>query len=350
MNPSSPLVSAPVSRPAAFPRESQTVGRLAPSPTGHLHLGHAFAFLVAWWSSRSAQGRVVLRIEDLDADRVDPAFVEQTINDLRWLGLDWEGQPRLQSEGMARTLASADRLHAQGRAYPCVCSRKDVERAQLTTKESASPSSGASSELSAPQAGGRVRRYPGTCRGRYSSLADAQRSTGRPAGLRFVCSPGEVEFVDERFGRQAFDVDAEAGDFLIVRRDNIPCYQLAVVADDALDAVTEVVRGCDLLSSTARQLLLYRALGSSPPSWLHLPLICDHRGQRLAKRSAALSLRQLRERGVSAEAIVGWAACAAGQRRSSASVAAREVAESFDRARLPDQNVILPEDAQSLFA
>lgn len=267
------------------------VGRLAPSPTGDLHLGHARTFLLAWLSVRSQGGQLVLRIEDLDSARCRPQYVDACLRDLEWLGIDWDIGPRLQSAGLARIVAAAHGLLKDGRAYPCVCSRRDVQASQ-----------------SAPNRGDQELHYPGTCRARFHDLAAANRHSGNSACVRFRVAPGLVLVNDAVCGRRAFDVAGDVGDFPILRRDQSPAYQLAVVADDLHDRVTEVLRGDDLLPSAARQQLLYEALGAPPPRWLHVPLVVDSEGFRLAKRSDAVSLAQLRQRGVSAHDILAWVA------------------------------------------
>jgi glutamyl-tRNA synthetase len=268
-----------------------TVGRLAPSPTGHLHLGHARSFLLAWWSVRSQRGRLVLRIEDLDSHRSQSQYIDACLRDLEWLGLDWDVGPRLQSEGLARILHYADQLEKAGLAYPCVCSRRDVLASQ-----------------SAPHRDDRELQYPGTCRDRFASLQAANLCSGNSACLRFRTPPEPVTVDDACTGPHLFDVASEVGDFPILRRDQSPAYQLAVVVDDLHDGITEVLRGDDLLPSAARQQLLYRALGFQPPRWVHVPLVVDSRGRRLAKRTDALSLVELRQRGVQARDIVAWVA------------------------------------------
>jgi glutamyl-tRNA synthetase len=271
------------------------VGRLAPSPTGLLHLGHARTFLLAWWSARAKNGRILLRIEDLDGERAKPEFITAAERDLEWLGLDWDGQVIVQSAGLERITAAVERLLEQGLAYPCTCTRQDLRESQ-----------------SAPQLGTSEPRYPGTCRGRYASVAEAERVSGRRAGIRLRVPEGLIRFEDRIAGPQCFDVEAEVGDFLIARRSGIPAYQLAVVVDDASESINEVVRGDDLLPSTARQLLLQRALGFPHPSWAHVPLVLSEQGRRLAKRSADLGLSELRDRGVDPRRIVAWAARSAG--------------------------------------
>jgi glutamyl-tRNA synthetase len=275
--------------------QTAPVGRLAPSPTGLLHLGHARTFLLAWWSIRSRGGRIVMRMEDLDGPRVRKGMAEAALRDLEWLGLDWDGPPELQSDGMPELRAAVDRLVAATMAYACVCSRADVRAAQ-----------------SAPQQGDVELRYPGTCRDRFGSLAAAERETGRDAALRFRVPEGTLEIRDAFAAAIRCDVAREVGDFPVARRDKTPAYQLAVVVDDARQGVTEVLRGDDLLPSTARQLHLQRALGLPQPCWVHVPLVVDAEGRRLAKRADDLSLAELRQAGVDPRAIVGWAARSAG--------------------------------------
>jgi glutamyl/glutaminyl-tRNA synthetase len=272
-------------------------GRLAPSPTGYLHLGHALTFWTAQQRARECGGKLVLRIEDLDRERCRPELRDAILEDLRWFGFQWsEGPdisgpfaPYVQSE--RSYLAAWEKLRAGGFVYPCRCSRRDVQTA-----------------LGAPHEG-RIGRlmldaeppYPGTCRPSVrGSVAEAETPTG--ASWRFHVPDGEeLSFVDERLGVQRAIAGVDFGDFVIWRKDNIPAYQLAVVVDDAAMHITEVVRGEDLLTSTFRQLLLYRALELTPPRWHHCALVTDEFGRRLAKRHDALSLRTLRARGVSPE-------------------------------------------------
>lgn len=291
-------------------------GRLAPSPTGLLHVGHARTFLLAWWLARSEGGRIVLRIDDLDADRASPNFAEAAIRDLQWLGLDWDGPAYLQSSGLERMTAAIQVLLDAGLAYACVCSRAEILNAQ-----------------SAPHQGAAESRYPGTCRGRYPSLAAAEQASGRKPSVRLLVAEGVTEFTDELYGRQRFDVQAEAGDFVIARRDGAPAYQLAVVLDDSTQGVTQVVRGADLLPSTARQLLIHRLLRLPEPRWHHVPLVTDTTGRRLAKRARDLSLAELRARGVDPHNLVGWAARSVGLPLNGR-VSAAEVLPGFDPASI----------------
>ncbi len=260
-------------------------GRIAPSPTGFLHLGHARTFATAWRRARDAGGSVVLRNDDLDRDRVRPEFVEGFLEDLKWLGLDWDEGPDRggpfgsynQSERMPSYAATLARLREGGWVYPCTCSRRDIQGA-----------------VAAPHAGDEEPVYPGTCRGkRVEDLAPGTRFS-----WRFRISDGEtVSFVDGRCGLRGYVAGRAFGDFVVWRHDGVPSYQLACVADDAAMGITEVVRGEDLLASAARQLLLYRALGLRAPAFFHCPLVLDEAGARLAKRHESLSLRALREQG-----------------------------------------------------
>ncbi|MFN0009017.1 MAG: tRNA glutamyl-Q(34) synthetase GluQRS [Planctomycetota bacterium] len=298
------------------------IGRLAPSPTGFLHLGHARSFLLAWWQARSRGGRIVLRLEDLDADRVKPGMAEQAIADLEWLGLDWDGEVVVQSRGKHRLDAAVASLIERGLAYPCVCTRAEIAASQ-----------------SAPHADAGEPRYPGTCRDRFPSIEEAERVSGRSPAVRFRVAPGRVRIDDGFAGTTEFDVEREVGDFPVARKAGAAAYQLAVVVDDAHAGVTEVVRGDDLLSSAARQLLVQRALALPHPRWFHVPLVVDEGGRRLAKRTDALALHRLRERGIEPERVVAWIANRSGIEVGS-TASARECAARFDLARVPRTPVV----------
>ena len=282
-------------------------GRLAPSPTGLLHVGHARTFWIA--AQRSAQhgGQLILRNEDLDSQRCQPEFVQAMMDDLRWLGIEWaEGPdrggpcgPYTQSERRGLYMEAWKRLLDSGMIYACTCSRKDVAQA-----------AGAPNDLDDEPV------YPGTCRPwtvehkaarlRLRGTAEAAVSTSAPAGVnwRFRVPEGEeIRFTDLHLGPQRMIAGRDFGDFVVWRRDDVPAYQLAVVVDDAAMGITEVVRGSDLLKSTARQILLFRALGLAVPDYYHCDLVRDAAGVRLAKRHDALSIRKLRELGWSAERV-----------------------------------------------
>jgi glutamyl/glutaminyl-tRNA synthetase len=262
-------------------------GRIAPSPTGYLHLGHAMTFWQAQERVRAADGKLILRIEDIDRSRCRSEFSDALIQDLHWFNLSWEEGPDVdgrfgpyvQSARRRYYLAALEELRAGRFIYPCVCSRKDVFNA-----------------ATAPHDENEEPIYPGTCRHGRNSPAMAH--------WRFRVADGEqLSFLDERLGMQTAIAGRDFGDFIVWRRDDVPAYQLAVVVDDAAMKITEVVRGEDLLLSTFRQLLLYRALGLKPPKFFHAPLVFDKDGKRLAKRDRPMSLRALRASGVGPDEI-----------------------------------------------
>ena len=264
-------------------------GRLAPSPTGLLHLGHARTFWTAQTRASEQGGALVLRNEDLDRQRCKPEFVCAMLEDLRWFGFHWtEGPdvggphaPYTQSERMSLYRAAFEQLRAGGFLFSCTCSRQDVLRA-----------------LQAPHQGEDEPVYPGTCR-KHVSGCEPPAPNAKPSWRFRVPDGRTIHFEDGRLGPQTFLAGVDFGDFVVWRNDDLPAYQLACVVDDAAMGITEVVRGADLLASTARQLLLYEALGLPVPAFFHCPLMTDERGVRLAKRHDALSLRALRERGLS---------------------------------------------------
>lgn len=287
--------------------QSNYRGRLAPSPTGLLHLGHARTFWIAQQRARADNGTLILRNEDIDSTRFKLEFVPQMIQDLRWFGFEWQEGPGIggrfapynQSERMNFYRATFEKLRNGGHLFPCTCSRKDIQLA-----------------ASAPNLGDDETVYPGTCR--YKSdewrvTGDAKNAaaisslvTRHPSRLnwRFRVPDGEtISFTDKNFGEQKFIAGKDFGDFVVWRHDDIPSYQLAVTVDDAAMQITEVVRGADLLKSTARQILLYRALGLTPPDFFHCELMNDEKGIRLAKRHDVLSLRSFREKGVTPETL-----------------------------------------------
>jgi len=287
-------------------------GRLAPSPTGYLHVGHARTFWTAWQRARDAGGAMVMRMEDLDPDRSRADYADAALEDLRWLGIRWhEGPdrggpfaPYVQSKRRPVYLDAWRKLLAGGFIFPCKCSRKDLQAALGAPHEATSNSPAAQRSFKLEEQDDEP-LYPGTCRRESWQAPQLPGPTGmdleRPEGAnwRFRVRDGEViKFEDQNLGPQRFVAGVDFGDFVIWRRDGVPSYQLACVADDAAMGITEVVRGADLLKSTARQILIYRALGLKAPRWFHCRLVVDHNGRRLAKRHDALSLRALRQQGL----------------------------------------------------
>lgn len=266
-------------------------GRIAPSPTGHLHLGHARTFRIAQQRATANGGVLVFRNDDLDRARCKPEFISAMFEDLRWFGFEWQEGPDCggpfapydQSRRIPLYRAALNQLVAAGFVYPCTCSRKDVRSA------AAAPHAGDDEEPI----------YAGTCRGqRLSEIGNC------PFSWRFRVPDGEnISFIDGRMGAQEFVAGKHLGDFVIWRPDDVPAYQLACVVDDSTMRITEVVRGADLLVSTARQLLLYRAMKLKPPDFYHCSLLADENGVRLAKRHEALSLRELRRQGRTPESL-----------------------------------------------
>jgi glutamyl-tRNA synthetase len=270
--------------------------RLAPSPTGALHLGNARTFLLTWLWARARGAEVVMRMEDLDTPRTKKGAAEEALLDLRWLGLDWDGPVMTQSTRAAAYGAALDRLHAAGRAYPCVCTRLEILAATA----------------SAPNEGDEGPTYPGTCRGRYESVQDAERHVGGVAAWRFVVPAGSFTYDDAFLGPVTRDLQRDGGDFVVARKSGEAAYQLAVVVDDAAQGITDVIRGDDLVPSTPRQLLLYDALGLPAPRFAHLPLVRGEDGRRLAKRHGDTRLSSYRARGVRPERVVGLLAAWSG--------------------------------------
>jgi glutamyl-tRNA synthetase len=268
-------------------------------------------------------------MEDLDGPRVQPKMIDAALHDLEWLGLDWDGRMLLQSEGLPRLNEAVNLLLERGLAYPCVCSRGELRTAQ-----------------SAPQQGEGEMRYPGTCRGRFASLDQAETETGREAGVRLLVPSTPVTIEDGIHGPCRFAVAEQVGDFLIARRNKAPAYQLAAAVDDSTQGVTEVLRGDDLLPSAARQWLVQQALGLPHPRYFHVPLVLDAVGRRLAKRADDLSLSELRGRGVDPRQVVAWAARCSGMNVAERLTPA-EALSAFDLARLPREPVLL---ADSEFA
>ena len=288
-------------------------GRVAPSPTGYLHVGHARTFWTAWQRACEAGGALIFRMEDLDPDRSRQVYAEAALEDLRWLGIRWqEGPdcggpyaPYVQSKRRAHYLAAWRKLLQHGNLFRCHCSRKDLETALAAPHERVSGQATGRAPAGKLDALDDEPIYPGTCRPlqdpapRLPSHIASHPETPDGSNWRFRVPDGEaIEFVDRNLGPQRFVAGEDFGDFVVWRRDGAPSYQLACVVDDAAMGVTEVVRGADLLKSTARQILLNRALGYNDPAWFHSRLVVDRNGRRLAKRHDALSLRVLRQQGL----------------------------------------------------
>ena len=295
-----------------------TVGRFAPSPSGRMHLGNVFTALIAWLSVRSQEGKMLLRIEDLDPDRSKAEYIDFLRRDLEWLGLDWDEEMPLQSTRNGIYQTYFDRLNT----YPCYCSRSELHTA------------------SAPHASDGKWIYAGTCR----NLTPEERAAkGRTPAWRVRVPEETVRFTDGVFGEYTENLASDCGDFILRRSDGVFAYQLAVVCDDALGGVTEVVRGCDLLSSTPRQLWLYRQLGFTTPRFFHVPLLIAADGKRLSKRERSLDMAHLRHR-CRPEEILGELAFAAGITAKNEPVSARELVPLFSFDRLPRENIHLTAD------
>ncbi|HEX9952372.1 MAG TPA: tRNA glutamyl-Q(34) synthetase GluQRS [Rubricoccaceae bacterium] len=307
--------------------DSQPVGRFAPSPTGDLHVGSALAALAAWASARAQGGRFVVRIEDLDGPRVVPGASERQLAALRRLGLAWDGPVVRQSRRGAAYDAALVRLAGLGQLFACRRSRADLAALASAPHSPDGPP------------------YPAAWRtpslGR-DALAGINGAAIREAAIRFRVEPGVVRFSDRVQGEIAEDVASTVGDVVLRRRDGVVAYQLAVVVDDAAAGVTEVVRGADLLGSTARQIQIARALGVSVPAYAHVPLIVAASGEKLSKRDGALSVDALLDAGVSVDALVGWLAGVLGQGDAPRPAAA--VAEAFDWPRVPRGPVVVADD------
>ncbi len=301
-------------------------GRFAPTPTGPLHLGNARTALLSWLDARARGGSYLMRVEDLDRPRVRAGLEARLLDELRWLGLDWDEGPDVggpqgpyrQSERGDRYREALERLRGAGLAYPCFCSRAEVAAA-----------------AQAPHGpGDDGPRYPGTCRD-LSGGERAERARRRAPAWRFRVPEGAVTFDDGVHGPRSVEVAAGVGDFVVARADGVPAYQLAVAVDDAAMEVTDVVRGDDLLPSTARQILLFRALRLPVPRFAHVPLVVGPDGERLAKRHGALSLGELRERGADPRSVCGLLASLSGLAPPGSRCSPRELVAGFTLARVP---------------
>jgi len=311
-------------------------GRFAPSPTGRMHLGNVYSALLSWLSARKQGGSWLLRIEDLDPQRSRREFAEQCEDDLRWLGLTWE-ERYVQSERFDIYRQYLDELKAMGLTYPCYCTRADILATQaphesdgrVVYKGTCRPTSQTIQPSRTPQ----TTRTPQTIR-------TLQTSPRNPA-TRLIVPNREIGFIDSHYGKQSLNLATHCGDFILQRGDGAWAYQLAVVVDDALMGVTEVVRGRDLLQSVPQQLYLYDLLQLPAPTFCHLPLLCNEQNQRLCKRDKSLDLGELRKHHT-AEEIVGILAYYAGIIEQVEAVKAEELIAEFDWNKVPKEDIIVP--------
>lgn len=291
------------------------VGRFAPSPTGRMHAGNVFAALTAWLVAKSQGGRIVLRIEDLDAERSKPVYIDAVQRDFEALGLTWDEGPYFQHDRTEAYRAAYDELRERGLVYPCFCTRADLHAA------------------SAPHRGEKP-VYPGTCR----HLGDGERAVRaqqRMPAQRLIVPDREVAFVDQVQRSYAQNLVADCGDFLVQRSDGAFAYQLAVVVDDAAQGVTSVVRGVDLLCSTPQQLYLQELLGLPHPVYAHIPLLVAERDRRLSKRDRDAALDALLARFKTPEAVIGHIAGITGLAPTCDPATPEELLATFDLAALP---------------
>lgn len=288
----------------------QVVGRFAPTPSGRMHAGNVFSALMAWLGVRSAGGRMVLRIEDLDPRAHNREYARLLIDDMHWLGLDWDEGPYYQSERGDVYAQALDVLSKKGCTYPCFCTRAELHAA------------------SAPHASDGTYVYAGTCRG-LSAEEVARRAEIRPPATRLRVPASDISFVDLVYGLRHEVLSQDCGDFLVQRSDGIVAYQLAVVVDDALMGVTQVVRGRDLLGSTPRQMYIQELLGYAHPTYAHVPLLVTPNGRRLSKRDRDLDLGEMRSHETGPERLLGWLASTVGLAENGEELSADELVPRF---------------------
>ena len=297
-------------------------GRFAPSPSGRMHLGNLWSCLLAWLSARSSGGSMVLRLEDLDVDRCRPAYCDQVMRDLEWLGLDWDNEPVYQSQRTEIYAEFFQHLEQQGLIYPCYCTRAERLAA------------------SAPHRSDGITVYDGRCR-RLSGEEQAQLAASRRPAWRVAVPAEEFAFRDLCQGAYAEQLARDCGDFILRRSDGVYAYQLAVVADDALMGVNQVVRGRDLLDSTPRQIWLNQALGFVPPEYAHVPLLLAPDGRRLAKRDRDQELGMLQQRYTAPE-LVGHLACLAGLTPEYTPITPTQLIPLFSWNKIPKEDLTAP--------
>jgi glutamyl-tRNA synthetase len=300
------------------------VTRLAPSPTGTLHLGNARTFLINWALARNRGWKIILRIEDLDSSRVRPSAATQTIDILNWLGVDFDDGPHVQSHDLEPYRRAMRKLGDLNMIYACRLTRREIAQA-----------------ASAPHAGDRELRFPPQLRPRHAAQ---HQFNDELSNYRFRVNEEWIEIHDEIAGVGRYCPSQEVGDFVVWTKSGVPAYQLAVVVDDARQGVTEVVRGDDLLPSAARQTLIYRALELPTPRWWHVPLVLGEGGRRLAKRDATCHLDSYRCAGVRAQRVIGLLAhwCGACDRPNE--MAAEDFRRSFALATLPRSPVVFTQE------
>ena len=303
-------------------------GRFAPSPTGRMHLGNVYAALLSWLSAKSQDGAWVLRIEDIDPQRSRQEYADQLMADLEWLGLTWDEGPFCQSQRGTIYEEYLERLHSLGLTYPCYCTRADIMATQAPHESD-----------------GRI-VYKGTCRPTnnsslltpHSSLKNTPNSSLRIPATRLIVPNEEISFTDGHYGTHSINLATHCGDFILRRADGAWAYQLAVVVDDALMGITEVVRGRDLLLSVPQQIYLHRLLGFTPPSFCHLPLLCNLEGQRLCKRDKSLDLGELRKNHTPEE-IIGRLAFYAGLTDCPEPIEASSLIQDFSWEKIPIEDI-----------
>lgn len=308
-------------------------GRFAPTPSGEMHIGNAWTALLAWLQIRSVSGNFILRMEDIDRPRSNPHLSRQIVDDLYWLGLDWDEGPDIggpygpytQSERLEYYEEALQVIQAKDRLYSCFCSRSDLLSAARAPH-------GLASEGPA---------YPGTCRMLTSEERSLKAKNKQPS-LRFLVEAESIYFHDGIAGDQLFD-SSRNGDFIVKRADGIIAYQLAVVIDDEMMNITNVLRGADLLDSTPRQIQIYHALGLTPPTYAHVPLFIGTDGKRLAKRNRDTSLAAIRSRGIPPEQLVGWLAWIGGLQSSLEPVAPKELIHLYNIGKIPTKPVVITE-------
>jgi glutamyl-tRNA synthetase len=312
---------------AAETGQSTKTTRLAPSPTGALHLGNARTFLINWALARRSAWKIVLRLEDLDTPRIKPGVIEQTVDTLAWLGLDWDERAPLQSENMTPSADAMRRLAERGAVYPCSLSRSEIEAA-----------------ASAPNEGEHERRFPPELRPPGFRAGEPAIFDDSGTNWRLAVEPGAVRIDDVIAGPVTIDVSGEVGDFVVWTKRGQPSYQLAVVVDDAASGVTDVVRGNDLLGSAARQSLLHRHLDlGPPPRYWHVPLVRGEDGRRLAKRHGDTRVDSYRQRGVAAERVIGLLAWWSGVGNAPEPMSAEAFASAFRLDTMPREDITFRE-------